>query len=335
MRNNDRREPTTLLRKIQTVYNRTKMKIAVMGSGGLGGLYGGRLAHAGYDVSFIARGAHLAAMREHGLTIENEPHGTIQLPTVRATDDPGTVGVVDLVLIAVKLWDTENAVRAVRPMVGPQTAVLSLQNGVLKDDTLRSVFGPGAVLGGAAYVATQLARPGVIRQTGTMQRLIFGEYDDRRSARTERLLEAFVRARLQAEISDDIRRTVWEKYVFLVALSGTTATMRSTIGPIRSHPRSRAFLYRLLAETVTVGRAHGVRLPERYADDRLAFLDTVPPDMTSSMHHDLERGNRLEVAWLAGGVVQLGEQVGVPTPANRAVWDILALHADGGRAPRD
>lgn len=305
------------------------MKIAVMGSGGLGGLYGGRLAHAGYDVSFIARGAHLAAMREHGLLIDNEPHATIHLPRVRATADPAAVGLADFVLIAVKLWDTESAVGAIRPMVGPQTTVISLQNGVMKDDTLRRAFGEGAVMGAVAYVATQIARPGVIRQTGTMQRFIFGEYDGRRSARAEQLLEALGRAGIQAEISDDIRRTLWEKYVFLVALSGTTATMRSTIGPIRSNPRSRDFLHELLRETVAVGRAHGVRLPERYADERLAFLDTVPPEMTSSMHHDLERGNRLEVAWLSGGVVQLGAAVGVPTPANRAVWDILALHADG------
>jgi 2-dehydropantoate 2-reductase len=305
------------------------MKIAVMGSGGLGGLYGGRLAHAGYDVSFIARGAHLAAMRGQGLVIENEPHGGIHLPSVQATDDPASVGVVDVVLIAVKLWDTDTAVEAIRPMVGPQTAVLSLQNGVLKDDTLRRAFGDAAVMGAVAYVATQIARFGVIRQTGTMQRIVFGEYDGRRSPRAERLLEACRRAGLQAEISDDIRRTLWEKYVFLVGLSGTTATMRSTIGPIRANPRSRAFLHELMKETVAVGRAHGVRLAEHYADDRLAFLDTVPAEMTSSMHHDLERGNRLEVAWLSGGVVQLGESASVPTPANRAVWDVLALHAGG------
>jgi 2-dehydropantoate 2-reductase len=309
------------------------MKIAVMGSGGIGGLYGGRLAHAGYDVSFIARGAHLAALREHGLLIENEPRGDIHVPSVKATDNPAAIGIADLVLIAVKLWDTERASAAIRPMVGPHTTVMSLQNGVLKDETLRRVFGEPAVMGGVAYVATQLARPGVIRQTGTMQRLIFGEYDGTRSARAERLLEVLLHAGLQAEISDDIRRTIWEKYVFLVGLSGTTAAMRSPIGPIRSHARSRAFLQELLKETVAVGRAHGVRLPEDYADDRLAFLDTVPSDMTSSMHHDLERGNRLEVAWLSGGVVRLGESVGVPTPANRAVWDILALHADG-RAER-
>jgi 2-dehydropantoate 2-reductase len=273
-------------------------------------------------------------MREQGLLIDNEPHGTVRIAPVQATDDPAAVGRADLVLLAVKLWDTESAVDAIRPMVGPQTTVISLQNGVLKDDTLRRAFGEPAVVGGVAYVATQLARPGVIRQTGTMQRLIFGEYDDSRSARAEHLLEAFVRAGLQAEISTDIRRTLWEKYVFLVGLSGTTATMHSTIGPIRSNPRSRTFLHALLTETVAVGRAHGVRLPEHYADDRLAFLDTVPADMTSSMHHDLERGNRLEVAWLSGGVVQLGDAVGVPTPANRAVWDILALYADGRPAAK-
>jgi 2-dehydropantoate 2-reductase len=305
------------------------MKIAVMGSGGLGGLYGGRLAHAGYDVSFIARGAHLAAMEAHGLLIEIEPHGTIHLPDVQVSDDPATVGVVDVVLIAVKLWDTEGAVRAIRPMVGPQTVLISLQNGVLKDDILRREFGESAVMGGVAYVATRIARPGVIRQTGTMQRFILGEYDGRRSARAERLLGALRHAGIQAEIADDIRRALWEKFVFLVALSGTTATMRSTIGPIRANPQTRAFLFELLKETVAVGRAHGVKLPEHYAEQRLAFLDTVPADMTSSMHHDLERGNRLEVAWLSGGVVQLGQAVGVPTPANRAVWDILALHADG------
>jgi 2-dehydropantoate 2-reductase len=303
-----------------------------MGSGGLGGLYGGRLAHAGYDVSFVARGAHLAAMKEHGLLLENESQGNIHIPRVKATDDPATIGVADLVLIAVKLWDTEAAARAVRPLVGPRTAVISLQNGVIKDDILRREFGDAAVMGGVAYVATHIARPGVIRQTGPMQRFIFGEYDGRRSARADELLEALLRAGIQAEVSDDIRRTLWEKYVFLVGLSGTTTTMRSAIGPIRSNPRTRGFLFDLLKETVAVGRAHGVTLPEHYAEQRLSFLDTVPADMTSSMHHDLEKGNKLEVAWLSGGVVQLGEAVRVPTPANRAVWDILALHADG-RAP--
>ena len=308
------------------------MKVAIMGSGGLGGLYGGRLAQAGCDVTFIARGAHLEAVQKDGLLLESDAHGNVHLPHVAATDDPSSIGVVDYVLIAVKLWDTPSAVRAIRPLVGPQTAVLSLQNGVTKDDVLREEFGSGAVMGAVAYVATHVARPGVIRQTGPMQRLIFGEYAGSRSARADRLLQPLLHAGIQAEISDDIRRTIWEKYVFLVGLSGTTATMRSSIGPIRQHPRSRAFLHDLLKETTAVGRGHGVRLPEHYADERLAFLDTVPFTMTSSMHHDLENGNRLEVAWLSGGVVQLGSKVGVPTPANRAVWDILALYADGRAA---
>jgi 2-dehydropantoate 2-reductase len=305
------------------------MKIAVMGSGGVGGFYGGRLAHAGCDVAFVARGAHLAALRERGLTIENEAQGDIHLPKVTVTDDPATIGKVDLVLISVKLWDSEAAVRAVKPIVGPETAVLSLQNGVMKDDILRREFGEQAVMGGVGYVATHISRPGVIHQTGTLQRMVFGEYDGRRSRRAERLLAAALKAGIQAELSPDVRRAIWEKYVFLVGLSGTTATIRSTIGPIRENPRTRAFLYDLMKEVVAVGRAHGVALPEDYAAQRLAFADSVPADMTSSMHHDLEHGNPLEVEWLSGGVVKLGEQVGVPTPANRAVWDILALHAGG------
>jgi len=308
------------------------MKIAVMGSGGVGGFYGGRLAHAGCDVTFVARGAHLAAMRADGLTIENEAQGNIHLPKVKVTEDPATVGPVDLVIIAVKLWDTEAAARAVKPIVGPDTAVLSLQNGVIKDDILRREFGDQAVMGGVGYVATHIARPGVIRQTGTLQRLIFGEYDGRRSARAETLLASLLRAGIQAELSADIRRTLWEKYSFLVGLSATTATMRVPIGAVRSNPQTRAFLFDVLKETVAVGRALGVALPENYAEDRLAFADSVPADMTSSLHHDLERGNPLEVAWLSGGVVQLGKKVGVPTPANRAVWDILVLHAQGRKA---
>ena len=305
------------------------MKIAMMGSGGVGGFFGGRLAHAGFDVSFIARGAHLAAMREHGLTIENEPQGNIHVPTVRAVEDPAALGPVDLVIVSVKLWDTEAAARAIRPLVGPGTGVLSLQNGVIKDDILRREYGEAAVMGGVAYVATQVSRPGVIRQTGTMQRIVLGEYDGRSSARAEFLHRALVRAGVDAELSADVRRSIWEKYVFLVGLSGATTTMRSSIGPIRGNPRARAFMLELMREAVAVGRAHGVALGEDFAENRLAFADGLSADMTSSMHHDLERGNRLEVAWLSGGVVQLGAAAGVPTPANRAVCDILALHAEG------
>ena len=300
-----------------------------MGSGGVGGFYGGHLAHAGYDVAFIARGPHLAAMRERGLTIENTPNGSVHIPRVTVTGDPSTLGVADFVLIAVKLWDTEAAVRVVTPLVGAKTAVVSLQNGVAKDDILRRSFGEATVIGSVVYVAAQISRPGVIRQAGTMQRCVLGEYGGQRSERVDALHEALLRAGLKAEISDDIRRALWEKYVFLVGLSGSTTTMRSTIGPIRDHPQTRAFLHELMKETVAVGRAHGVDLAQDYSDQRLAFVDTMSADMTSSMHHDLNGGKPLEVPWLSGGVVQLGLEVGVPTPANRAVWDILALHASG------
>lgn len=305
------------------------MKIAVMGSGGVGGFYGGRLARAGAEVTFVARGRHLAAMREQGLLIENEAQGDIHLPKVQVTDDPATIGPVDLVLVGVKLWDLEAAAKVLKPVVGPDTAVLSLQNGVIKDDILRRIFGDKAVMGGVGYVATHIARPGVIRQVGTLQRILFGEYDGSRSARAQALLELALKAGLQAELSTDIRRTLWEKYTFLVGLSGTTATMRSSIGPIRTNPQTRAFLHDLMKEVVAVGRAHGVALPENYADERLAFADSVSPEMTSSMHHDLDSGNPLEVEWLSGGVVTLGAKAGVPTPVNRAVWDVLALYAGG------
>lgn len=305
------------------------MKIAMMGAGGVGGFFGGRLAHAGYDVSFIARGKHLEAMRRHGLLIENEPQGDIRIPRVRATDHPSSLGPVDLVILSVKLWDTEDAARAIAPIVGPDTGVLSLQNGVIKDDILRAAFGPERVMGGVGYVATHISRPGVIHQVGTMQRIVLGEYDGRKSQRAAFLHEALLKAGVKAELSDDVRRAIWEKYVFLVALSGTTTATRMPLGPIRDNPRSRAFLLEMMREVVAVGRAMGVALDEDFADNRLAFGDTLPADMTSSMHHDLERGNRLEVDWLSGGVVDMGAKVGIPAPANRAVQALLAVHAQG------
>jgi len=311
-----------------------QLKIVMMGSGGVGGFFGGRLAKVGCDVSFVARGSHLQALRANGLTIENEAQGDIHVPKVEVTDDPASLGVADLVILSVKLWDTESAARAIRPIVGPRTGVLSLQNGVVKDDILRRVFDPAQVMGGVCYVATHIARPGVIEQVGTMQRIVVGEYDGRTSDRARELHEALSRSGVNAELSSDVRRAIWEKYVFLVGLSATTTTMRSTIGPIRDNPRTRAFLHDIMREVVAVGRAQGVALPEDYADQRLAFADTVPATMTSSMHHDLERGNRIEVEWLSGGVVQLGARSGVPTPCNRAVWDILELYSQGRREAR-
>jgi 2-dehydropantoate 2-reductase len=303
----------------------------MMGSGGVGGLIGARLAHAGCDVSFIARGAHLAAMRSHGLTLES-PVGNVHLPKPQVTDDPGSLGPVDLVIFSVKLWDTEAAARQILPLIGPETGVISLQNGVKKDDILRPIVGEKALMGGVAYMGTAISRPGVIQHTGTMQRVVFGEYDGRRSKRAEGLLEWCRKGGLDAAISDDIRRTLWEKFAFLVAMAAVTATIRLPIGPIRSHPMTRKFYLDAMREAAAVGRAHGVRLPEDFAEERMAFVDTLPATMTASLHHDLERGNPLEVEWLSGSVVELGAAVGVPTPIHRAARDILILHAQGRKA---
>jgi 2-dehydropantoate 2-reductase len=298
-----------------------------MGSGGVGGFFGGLLAKGGADVHFVARGAHLAAMRDHGLTIEGST--SLHLPKVSATGDPRTIGPVDLVMFCVKLWDTEAAARQLLPIVGPDTGVISFQNGVTKDDMLRPIFGDKALMGGVCYVGTAISRPGVIAQTGPLQRMVFGEYNRQRTPRAETFLKLCQQGGINAELSDDVRRSIWEKYVVLVAMSGATTSMRHTIGPIRSNPLTREFLLDLAREVVAVGRAHGVNLPADYAEQRIPFFDQWPPDMTTSMHHDLQAGKPLEVRWLAGGVVDLGAQVGVPTPMNRAVRDILTLHADG------
>ena len=304
------------------------MKIAVMGSGGVGGYFGARLAVGGSDVTFVARGPHLAAMLEHGLTIEGGPD-EIHLRGVKAVEDPAAAGVVDLVLFAVKLWDTDAAIEGIRPIVGPDTVVLSIQNGVLKDDILARAFGRTRVMGGVCYIATTIARPGVIGQTGALQRLVFGELGGEATPRAARFLEACLRGGIKAELSRNIRRDTWEKFVFLTALSGATTTMRATIGQIRANAQTRAFLLDMMREVVAVARAHGIDLPADYAEAQLKLADGLAPDMTSSMYRDLEHGNRLEVRWLSGGVVELGAAAGIATPLNRAIADILALHAGG------
>lgn len=304
------------------------MKIVMMGSGGVGGYFGARLAAGGADVRFVARGSHLAAMRAQGLTIEGGP-APLHLSNVQATDDPSSIGMADFVMIAVKLWDTDAAIKQVKPIVGPNTTVISFQNGVLKDRYLLKAFGASRIMGGVGYVGTAIDRPGVIRQTGPMQRLLFGELDGVISERGQRLLEACLTGGIAAELSPNIQREIWQKFVFLVGLSGTTTTIRQPIGPIRENAQTRAFLLDVMREVVAVARAEGIDLPVDYAEQRLKLADDVAYDMTSSMHHDLERGNPLEVRWLSGGVVELGMARGIRTPLNRAIADILALHAAG------
>jgi 2-dehydropantoate 2-reductase len=210
------------------------MRIAVMGSGGLGGYFGALLTSGGAEVSFVARGAHLEPMRKSGLRIDSRPE-PFALEHVVATNDPGEIGPVDLVMVCVKLWDTEQALDAARPLVGPDTALMSFQNGVLKDSYLRAAFDDDHLIGGVAYVATTVAEPGVITRTGPLQRLVFGEFDGHRSARVEAFHAACLGGGINAEVSDNIRLAIWEKFVFLVGLSATTSTIRV---PNRADPRA-------------------------------------------------------------------------------------------------
>lgn len=304
------------------------MRILVMGSGGVGGYFGGRLAQAGCEVSFVARGAQLAALREQGLKLRS-PLGDLHLPQVRCFEDPAEAGLQDLVLFCTKLWDTESAARQIRPVLADDCVVVSLQNGIVKDDILRELLGTRHVAGGVCYIAAHIAEPGVIEHGGTMARLVFGEHDGHASERLSLLAEACTKAGIVHEHTPRIGLALWEKFVMLASMSAATTLARLPIGPIRDHPRARTFLHDLMDEAVQVARAEGVALPPEYAESRLAFADGLPPTMTSSMHHDLERGSRLELPWLSGDVVARGRRLGVPTPCHRAAVDILSLHADG------
>jgi 2-dehydropantoate 2-reductase len=303
------------------------MRTVVVGAGGVGGYFGTRLAAAGHDVTFVARGRHLAAIQERGLVVRS-PLGEFR-SSATAVPTVAEAGQADLVLVAVKLWDTEDVAAQLKPIVAAGARVMSLQNGVQKDDVLRAHVPAEAVLGGVCYLSAVIESPGVIAHHGAMQKLVFGEFDGRPSTVTADLLAACSDAGVDAEVSDDIARVIWEKFVFLVGVSATTAAVRQPIGVVRANAHTRALLRDVMTEVVAVGRASGVDLTEDFVGERLAFVDTLPADMAASMYHDLVRGSRLELPWLSGGVVTLGERLGVPTPRNRTVADILAPYELG------
>lgn len=304
------------------------MKIAIIGSGGVGGYFGARLAAAGSDVTFLARGTHLHAMKERGLKVLSAL-GDVHLENVRCTDDPASVGAVDVAMIAVKLWSTEEAALAAKRLLGKDTAVVSFQNGVIAVDTLAPVVGKQHVMGGVANIAALIEEPGVIRHGGTMASLFFGELDGVRSRRAEALLAECNKAAIHAEIVPDVHFAIWEKFVRLVTMSAMTALTRLPIGPIREDPDTRAMLKQVMAEVVAVGRAKGARFPADIIEEQVKKIDSYPPTMVASMCGDLRRGNRLELPWLSGTVARLGRELGVPTPANQFVYAALKLYADG------
>jgi len=304
------------------------MKIAVMGAGAIGCYFGGRLAAAGDEVHFIARGAQLRALQENGLKIVS-PHGDDYLPRVLATDDPKKVGPVDVILFCVKLWDTDAAAELIEPMLGPDTAVYSFQNGIYAEPRLVELLGPRHVIGGYAATPATLIEPGVVRQFGQWCTLEFGELDNTRSERVERLLESCLRAKIDALISDDIHVALWSKFVFITVHSGACSLCRATEGPIRSDAWGRELLLALASEGTAVARGKGVDLGEDYPAYVMKQIDGMPADAEGSMYTDLRLGRRLELDWLNGLMVKLGEQVGVPTPAHRAVMQGVHLHAMG------
>ena len=295
------------------------MRIAAMAAGAVGGYFGARMAAAGHDIFFIARGGNLAAIRKNGLTIESV-HGDLHLPKPNVTDDPASIGPVDIVLFAVKLWDTEKAAELTRPLIGPNTRVITLQNGVDSVERVAPILGADTTVGGVTYIATVIGSPGVIRHTSAFAKIRFGRADKKPDATLAAFVAAGQAAKLGIDLSADIERERWEKFIFLSAMAGATATFRSSIGPIAADPETRAFFLDLMNEAFAVGRAKGVALDKAYIDERLAFIATkVEPGMKASMAHDLERGNRLELDWLNGKVASLGRELGVPTPVSDAV----------------
>jgi len=308
------------------------MRIAVMGSGGVGGYFGGLLARAKEDVTFIARGAHLAAIQKNGLQVKSVVGDFHVHP--KATHDPGAVGPVDLILFCVKAYDTEAAGAQIRPMVGPQTTVLCLLNGVDNEEKLEAILGGEHVLAGVVHILSTISAPGVISQTAGPRRFKFGEMDGRVTPRVQRILEVFKTAGILAEVSTQVQIDLWEKFLLICAQGGVTALAGLSIGEILACSETAAFYRGVMEEVATVGRAKGVPLSADVVDRTMAFARGLEPHMRSSLAHDLSQGNRLEVETLAACVVRYGREVGVPTPCNFAIYACLKPHHDKALAGR-
>ncbi|MES2561590.1 MAG: 2-dehydropantoate 2-reductase [Pseudomonadota bacterium] len=304
------------------------MRIAVIGSGGVGGAFGAALAQAGADVTFVARGAHLEAMRANGLQVLS-PRGDMHIHPCKATDDPAQIGVVDVVLFCVKLWDVESAGTAIKNLIGPNTMVIPLQNGIDAADRLIPIVGRDAVMGGVAQISATIDQPGVIRQTGTFMKILFGELDGRMSERASAFQSMCRRAGFDVAVTDAIQTALWEKFVLLAVNSSVVALIRLPFGKLREDPDVMALFSASFAEVIAVGRALGVKLPLDMEARMEKVVMNFPPAMKPSMAVDLQRGNRLELPWLGGKVVALGKQVGVPTPVFSVMYAALKPYANG------
>ncbi len=307
------------------------MKIVMFGAGGVGGYFGGRLAQAGCDVSFVARGAHLAAIQSDGLRVMS-PKGDAHVTPVRASADPADLGVAEVVFLTVKMYDVDTAAAALGPLLGPETMVVTLQNGVEATDMVAHHVGRARTAGGVAYVAAVIDAPGVIRHTA-LDTLIVGELDGALSPRLVALRDAASRAGFTFTASTQIQADQWSKFARLSVFSGLTAATRSPLGVLRAEPALMALLERAVQESLAVGRARGVELAASVMDEVLGMVRSMPPGAKSSMLEDLERGKQLELPWLSGAVVRLGAESGVPTPTHALIETLLRPFVNGGPPP--
>jgi 2-dehydropantoate 2-reductase len=304
------------------------MRIAVIGAGGVGGYFGAKLAKGGNDVVFVARGGHLAAMRANGLRVESGG-GDIVLPAVAATDDPASLEPVDAVMFCVKLWDVAQAATRIAPLLARDGVVIPFQNGIDSAEILVRELGAARVLGGVAYIAASIRAPGVVAHVGSMARLRIGAFDEGLAERARALVEACRAAGIDAEFTPDIRRALWEKFVFLNALSGLTCLARQPLGIVRSDPDLRATFEAAMRETIAVAGAKGVTLPDDFVERQLRALDGLPGEMRASMLGDLLAGHRLEAPWLCGRVAELAAQAGIAAPVNATIYAGLKPYVDG------
>jgi 2-dehydropantoate 2-reductase len=298
------------------------MRIAIFGTGGAGGYFGAQLAHAGEDIIFIARGEHLHAIHRQGLRVET-PKGEILIQPAQAADDPAQVGVVDSVIVGVKAWQVKDVARAMQPMIGPETFVVPLQNGVETPSQLAGVLGAEHVLGGLCGTMSWIVRPGHIRSLGEAHFIKFGELDNQLSGRAEQLRQAFVRAGVKVEIPSDIHVALWEKFLFVVSFGGVGAVTRAPIGVIRTLPETRRLLEECLHEIFAVARARQIALSDSIIEKSMMFLDSLAPSGTTSLQRDLADGKPSELEAWNGAVVRLGREVGVATPLHEFIYHSL------------
>ncbi|HEX7006155.1 MAG TPA: 2-dehydropantoate 2-reductase [Alphaproteobacteria bacterium] len=308
------------------------MRIAIMGAGGIGCYVGGRLAAAGQDVTFVARGRHLDALRSRGLTVRS-PLGDIVLPQVRATDNPAEVGPVDVVLMGVKLYDLETATRAALPMVGPGTMIVPVQNGVTAHERIAAIAGREAVVGGLVFMSSFVVAPGVAEHKSKVHGVVFGELDGSLSKRVEAFRDVGVAAGYDARASTEILVELWNKFILLCGFSAVSALSRQPVGPVLADPELKAVLYQSMAEVAAVARAKGIGVADDVVDKSIAFCGHFKFDSKASMLEDLEVGKPLELEWLSGTLVRLGAELGVPTPFHSIANAMLKPLARGGPRP--